>query len=578
MIGKRIAWISFISLLTIIALSIVARLLELETLSSLLIGSALAAFLVFSWIQRKVKQDMMGYVSEDFKESEWKYFFSSLIAFIIIIFTTILNVFIIFLELSISLVLINLLLGSVILLMLYTVMAIPTVEKTPAYTILYIVAFSFTAVVIGSQLQLGIHLPAGITPMLRQLAEPLFLLNVALIFEVSSLMIGGEMPPPTASVVNIYERTRMREERPLLMKRNVIYFTLVVFMILFVIATIVTIFGLPGGIEPHSVHWEYAIIVASIGLLVGLILYILLILPEKESKLREKYDVETLQRVMVLSTSAAFAAVFVIFAILVQFEIVTNLGPLKLIPKHSIDFAVFAILSAIGPFGFYEYAQFRKMNLMEERFPEFLRDLSESRKAGMTMARAVENSAKGDYGLLTPEVKKMAVQISWGVSFVESLRRFGERIQTPLVQRTTSLVIKASEAGGKISDVIDAAAKNVREIKILQADRKMEMQMYLLIIYVAFFVFLAVIIILSATFLPEFAKATAASGAKSVGSISFGNINLEEYKFIYLSTALVQAIGNGAVAGMLGEGRISAGLRHGTIMVLVTYILFKLVM
>jgi flagellar protein FlaJ len=262
----------------------------------------------------------------------------------------------------------------------------------------------------------------------------------------------------------------------------------------------------------------------------------------------------------------------------VQLEIISSLGPVKLSPDNSIDFAVYAILSAIGPFGFYEYAQFRRMNLMEERFPEFLRDLSESRKAGMTMARAVETSSKGDYGPLTPEINKMAVQISWGTSFVDSLRRFGDRIQTPLVQRTTSLVVKASEAGGKISDVIDAASKNVREIKILQAERKMEMQMYLLIIYVAFFVFLAVIIILSATFLPEFAKATEASGGSGIGSISFGDVSIKEFKFIYLATALVQAIGNGAVAGMLGEGRIAAGLRHGTIMVLVTYILFKLIM
>ncbi|MDD3492642.1 MAG: type II secretion system F family protein [Candidatus Thermoplasmatota archaeon] len=576
MIGKRISWIAFTSLLTIVALSVVARILEMDTPSTLLLGSALGAFLIFSWAQRKIKEDMMAFMSEDFREQEWKYFFSSLIAFIIIIFATLLNVFIIFLEMPISSVIINVLLGAVILLMLYTVLAIPTVEKTPAYTVLYMVALVFTAIVIGSQLELGIHLPEDLAPTLLKMADPLFLLNIALLFEVASLMLGGEMPTPTSSVINIYERTRLREERPFLMKRNVIYLTIVVFIILFVLVNVIAVVGLPGRVELHDLHWEYAIILASVGLLVSLILYILLIMPEQTGKLREKYDPDTLQRIMVLSTSAAFTAAFVAIALLLQFGVLTGIGPLKLTSKNSLDFAVFAILSAIGPFGFYEYSRFRKMNLMEERFPEFLRDLSESRKAGMTMARAVETSAKGDYGLLTPEIKKMAVQISWGTSFTEALSRFGDRIQTPLVWRTTSLVVKASEAGGKISDVIDAAAKNVREIKILQAERKMEMQMYLLIIYVAFFVFLAVIIILSATFLPEFAKATESSS--SVGGISFGKVSLEEFKFIYLSTALVQAIGNGAVAGMLGEGRAAAGLRHGTIMVLVTYILFKLVM
>ena len=576
MIGKKISWIAFVSLLTIIAVSIVSRLAGAPDFSNLLLALAMGSFLIFSWAQRKIKEDMLPFVSEEYKESEWKYFFSSIIAFMLIIFATLLNIFMIFMGMPISPVLITILLGTVILLMLYTVLSIPTVEKNRGYTILFLIAFLFTAIVIGSQLNLGVHLPSNITPIIRNMAEPLFLMNIALFFEISSLMVGGEMPSPTASVVGIYERSKFKEERPLIMRRNVIHLAILIFIALFIIANVISVVGLPGNVELHNIHWEYAIIVAGIGLLISLILYIILIMPEKAGEIREKYDMDTLYRIMVLSTSAAFAAVFLAIAIMLQLEVISGIGPLSLSKKNSMDFAIYAILSAIGPFGFYEYARFRKMSLMEERFPEFLRDLSESRKAGMTMARAVEMSAKGDYGYLTPEIRRMAIQISWGVSFTDALRRFGDRIKTPLVQRTTSLVVKASEAGGKISDVIDAAAKNVREIKILQAERKMEMQMYLLIIYVAFFVFLAVIMILAATFLPEFAKATEAAGS-GVGSISFGNVKLDEYKFVYICTALVQAVGNGAVAGLLGEGKMAAGLRHGTIMVIVTYILFKLI-
>ena len=575
MIGRRISWIAFVSILTIIALSVVARVIGALTTSNLLLGAAMGAFLIFSWAQRKIKEDMLPFVSEEYKESEWKYFLSSIITFVLIIFSTLLNIFILFLNMPISPVLITIMLGGVILLMLYTVLSIPTVEESRGYTILFLIAFVFTAIVIGSQLNVGIHLPRNVIPAIKNMANPLFLLNIALLFEVSSLMMGGEMPTPTESVIGVYERTKFREERPMIMRRNVIYLAIVIFIVLFIIANIIAVVGLPGEVMLHNIHWEYGIIFAGVGLLISLILYIILIMPEKAGEIREKYDMETLYRIMVLSTSAAFTAAFIAIAIMLQFRIISGIGPLHLSPKNSIDFAIYAILSAIGPFGFYEYARLRKMSLMEERFPEFLRDLSESRKAGMTMARAVEMAAKGDYGYLTPEIRKMAVQISWGLPFTEALKRFGDRIKTPLVQRTTSLVVKASEAGGKISDVIEAAAKNVREIKILQAERRLEMQMYLLIIYVAFFVFLAVIVILSATFLPEFAKAT--ESVSSVGSISFGKISLEEYKFIYICTAIVQAIGNGVVAGLLGEGKIAAGLRHGTVMVIVTYILFRLI-
>ena len=575
MIGKKISWIAFTSLFTVIAISIIARIMDLPTTSTFLLSTALGVFLIFSWIQRKIKEDMLSFVTEEFKEKEWRYFLSSLLVFIFLIFATLLNIFIIFFRLPMDSILINIFLGAIIILMLYTVLSIPTVEKGKGYTLFFLLAFIFTIIVIGSQLDIGLHLPKNVAPLLRNMSNPLFLLNVALIFEIASLMIGGEMPTPTASVIGMYERSKFREKRPLIMQRNVIYLTIIVFIILFIFINIATIISLPGGLSLHGLPWGYAIIFISIGLLIGLILYIALIMPEKAGEIREKYDINTLYRILILATSAVFATVFVAIAILLQLKMITGIGPIPLSPDNAIDFAIFAILVSIGPIGFYEYACYRKMDLMEERFPEFLRDLSESRKAGMTMARAVETAAKGDYGYLTPEIKKMAVQISWGVTFSEALRRFGERIKTPLVQRSTTMVVKASEAGGKISDVIDAAAKNVRELKILQADRRTEMKMYLMIIYVAFFVFLAVIAILTGTFLPKLIESTQAAGG--IGGLTVGGTSLKEYEFIYICTALVQAIGNGVVAGVLGEGRVSSGLRHSTIMALVTYIVFKLI-
>ncbi|RLF57615.1 MAG: hypothetical protein DRN37_06195, partial [Thermoplasmata archaeon] len=129
MIGKKISWIAFVSLLTIIAVSIVSRLAGAPDFSNLLLALAMGSFLIFSWAQRKIKEDMLPFVSEEYKESEWKYFFSSIIAFMLIIFATLLNIFMIFMGMPISPVLITILLGTVILLMLYTVLSIPTVEK-----------------------------------------------------------------------------------------------------------------------------------------------------------------------------------------------------------------------------------------------------------------------------------------------------------------------------------------------------------------------------------------------------------------------------------------------------------------
>ena len=329
-------------------------------------------------------------------------------------------------------------------------------------------------------------------------------------------------------------------------------------------------------VSPASVEWTYVIIffaVFMIGVLVFLMIYIF---PErKEETFKEKIDKETIYSIAILSTSAILGIVFLVIAVLLQLEKISDLMGIGLTQKNALDFAIFSILTSIGPYSFYGYARFKKIDKMEERFPEFLRDLSESRRAGMTMARAVEASADGYYGKLSSEIKKMAIQISWGCSFTEALKLFADRLKTPLIKRSTSLVIKSQEAGGRVSDIIEAAARDCREIKILQDERKMEMKLYLIIVYIAFFVFLAVIVILSSSFVPQLISST--ESAQGIGMIK-GGANIWEYQFIYICAAISQAIGNGLVGGVLGEGNISAGLRHGFILVLITYIIFKVIL
>ncbi|RLF51881.1 MAG: hypothetical protein DRN11_02055, partial [Thermoplasmata archaeon] len=442
MIGRKIVITAFIFSISVISASILLRIFEYYALSNVLFASTILIFLIFTWIQRRIKEDMLPFISDEYKEKEWRYYFTSILSFILLIFTTLLNIFIVFFDLGISRLLINILLGVVILLMLYTVFSIPTVERTAIYPIFFFFAIAFSIIVIGSQLEIGYHLPEGVSPWLKKMADPLFLINIAIVSWMASLMAGGEMPSPVESVIGIYERGKAVKEEVIL-RRNILYLTIVAFIILFIVINLITLIKFPGKVELSKFQWGYALIFISIGLLVSVIIYIIFILPEKTGLIKEKYDVETLYKILILASSAIFATMFIVLAILTQLGRLKAIGPIALTTKNSIDFAIFAILSIIGPFGFYEYARYRKINLMEERFPEFLRDLAESRKAGMTMAKAVEMAARGDYGYLTPEIKKMAVQISWGLPFSEAFKRFGERLKTPLIQRTTTMVVKA---------------------------------------------------------------------------------------------------------------------------------------
>ncbi|MEW6069849.1 MAG: type II secretion system F family protein [Candidatus Thermoplasmatota archaeon] len=274
-----------------------------------------------------------------------------------------------------------------------------------------------------------------------------------------------------------------------------------------------------------------------------------------------------------LGSSLSLAVVLIMLAIL-RYQNKIGVGML-------IDFVIPAILLIAGPYPFYLHIKRKRIDRIEERLSDFLRDLAESGRFGMTLADSIRKASRGDYGKLTPEIKKMAAQIDWGVPAEEALELFTKRVNTPLVNRAMAIVMKASRAGGDISDVLGVAAANIKDIQLLQQERKVEMGSYVAVIYTAFFVFLAVVVILNAVFLPAMAQhaaTTAGEGPPVGGAVTArAEINLEELKMIYLAGAMVQGIGDGILIGIIDIGRVSSGLRHSFVMILLGYLIMRVV-
>ncbi len=251
-----------------------------------------------------------------------------------------------------------------------------------------------------------------------------------------------------------------------------------------------------------------------------------------------------------------------------------------------------AMILALGPYSAFAWHKNRRINLVEKRFAEFLQDLAEYWKSGLSMTIAIKTLAKGDYGAMDDEIQKMNAQISWGIAFNEVLRQMSQRISTSLVIRSVSLIEEANRAGGRIADVLYSAAKDANEIKWLQMERERGVKMYIVVIYIAFGVYLAVIGIIVALFLPAIVGTQQQemagtddeegggedTGAGGGGVAGLGNkkISKEKLSFIFFSSVLVQCLGNGLMAGMMGEGKLSAGLRHVVVMVLLGWGVFVL--
>jgi len=252
---------------------------------------------------------------------------------------------------------------------------------------------------------------------------------------------------------------------------------------------------------------------------------------------------------------------------------------------EAIDMVVVAVLIAIGPLGFMADAEQRRIRNIEERLPDFLRDVAEAGRFGMTLASAIVSASKGEYGKLTPEIRRMASQISWGVSATEALILFSKRVNTPLVQRVCGLIIKSAAAGGNIADVLTMSSVDTKESQSLFAERRSNMSTYIMVIYIAFFVFLVTVLILNTTFLPRMEAVakqtglseTGVSNADTSGVATISADMIPQIRSIFFYAALVHAVGDGILAGVMDNGKVANGLRHSFIMIICAYLFMRVI-
>ncbi|MFA5312742.1 MAG: type II secretion system F family protein [Methanomassiliicoccales archaeon] len=241
-----------------------------------------------------------------------------------------------------------------------------------------------------------------------------------------------------------------------------------------------------------------------------------------------------------------------------------------------VHMLMIGLMCLAGPYGFYASWKQKRIREIEKRLPDFLRDVAEGGRFGMTLAQAIKVSSKGRYGSLTIEIKRMAAQIDWGVPASEALWLFTERVNTPLTKRMVSIIIKANDAGGGVSDVLTMVAHDARENIINQSERSLAMSTYTVVIYVAFGVFLATIFILNSTFLPsmETAGTEVAKGVEDLGGSGNVALNIRsdiiaEVQVIFIISVAIHAFGDGILAGVLQDGSLANGLRHSFIMLLI---------
>ncbi|MDO9518147.1 MAG: type II secretion system F family protein [Methanosarcinaceae archaeon] len=274
-----------------------------------------------------------------------------------------------------------------------------------------------------------------------------------------------------------------------------------------------------------------------------------------------------------LVVTIPIALIYLIVPIAMNIQYLQDIGVMV---NFIDDRIVGALYITLIPLTIFHERRSRKLKKLEKNIPDFLKKLASTNETGMTLRDSIRLMARSDSEALSKEIKKIWKDIVWGLEINDALVRFANRLRTQVVARSLTLITKANESSGDISEVLSVAARDASYEQEMKGERSMTMMIYIVIIYMSFLVFVCVIFVISTTFLAEMAAAGEKMAASGGQGGFLGSFDLEAYTQLFKHAAIIQGVSSGLMAGAMGEGSVMAGLKHSIIMMTIGYVIFTM--
>jgi flagellar protein FlaJ len=244
---------------------------------------------------------------------------------------------------------------------------------------------------------------------------------------------------------------------------------------------------------------------------------------------------------------------------------------------------VFAILVGVVPLALLQIKEVKRKESIDKNLPLFLLALVSTVQSGSNIIRAIEHAAERNMGTLTPELKNLKANISWGMPVDDAMENFAVKMGTRMARRVVILLTMAIHVGGDIANNLEMIQKHVTELQNLEKERKSNLQPYTYTIYIAFAVFIGITVILASQFFSEM-EVVQELLIKSMGDnkgpglfTAMVDMDFDEINSILFNMAIIEAVFGGLAAGKIGSGSYVAGIKHIVIMIVIAVIAFAFI-
>jgi len=263
------------------------------------------------------------------------------------------------------------------------------------------------------------------------------------------------------------------------------------------------------------------------------------------------------------------AVAILVFIVLTGFVgmIQTPFDFLKGIVDLPTALAIALIISAVPPAFVHAKVSGRKSSI-ERGIANFLRDLTEVRKTGLSPEKCIENLSNRDYGDFSKELKKMSSDLSWGIPMRKVVMDFVNRTKSWMSQIVMFLLLEAIDVGGGTIAMIESLARFNNMTQEVEKEKRMSVRPYMLIPY-----FAAILLVATTLMTLIFTTQTVSMAGPGVANPP----DIDFLTLIFTVSVMTHCYLIGLVAGKISEESLAAGFKHCALLVVIAIVAAKVV-
>ena len=220
------------------------------------------------------------------------------------------------------------------------------------------------------------------------------------------------------------------------------------------------------------------------------------------------------------------------------------------------------IISAVPPAIVHQKIAGKKSS-MERGISNFLRDLTETRKTGLSPEACISNLSTRDYGAFSKELKKMSSDIGWGIPMRNVIMDFVKKTKSWMSQIVMFLLLEAVDVGGGTISMIESLARFNNMTQEVEKEKKMSVRPYMIMPY-----FAAILLVATTLMTLIFTQQTLTMG----GELATASQNTSELTLIFTVSVVTHCYLIGLVAGKISEESLAAGFKHSALLVVIAIV------